>query len=58
MDKALSRDVTLIAYRRQGDAPPVILVGGVLGTAATEAREQRLDQGETDQTDLRHCQQW
>ncbi|MFB6780084.1 hypothetical protein ACFCX0_22220 [Streptomyces sp. NPDC056352] len=37
MDKTLSRDGTLIAYRRQGDGPPVILVGGALGTAATEA---------------------
>lgn len=37
MDKTLSRDGTLIAYRRRGDGPPVILVGGALGTAATEA---------------------
>ncbi|MFF2962903.1 alpha/beta fold hydrolase [Streptomyces sp. NPDC057963] len=37
MDKILSRDGTLIAYRRRGDGPPVILVGGALSTAATEA---------------------
>ncbi|WP_327244226.1 alpha/beta fold hydrolase [Streptomyces sp. NBC_01320] len=34
---SLSRDGTLITYRGQGDGPPVILVGGALGTAATEA---------------------
>ncbi|MDQ0793864.1 alpha/beta fold hydrolase [Streptomyces sp. B1I3] len=37
MDETLSRDGTSIAYRRRGDGPPVILVGGALGTAATEA---------------------
>ncbi|MFF1834642.1 alpha/beta fold hydrolase [Streptomyces sp. NPDC058231] len=37
MDKTLSADGTLIAYRRQGDGPPVILVGGALSTAATDA---------------------
>lgn len=37
MDKTLSRDGTTIAYRRQGDGPPLILVGGALGTAATDA---------------------
>ncbi|WP_327258731.1 alpha/beta fold hydrolase [Streptomyces sp. NBC_01240] len=37
MDKTLSRDGTLIAYRRRGEGPPVILVGGALSTAATEA---------------------
>ncbi|MFE5239381.1 MULTISPECIES: alpha/beta fold hydrolase [unclassified Streptomyces] len=37
MDKTLSRDGTSIAYRRQGDGPPVILVGGALSTAADEA---------------------
>lgn len=42
MDKTLSRDGTLIAYRRRGEGPPVILVGGSLGTAATEAPLARL----------------
>ncbi|MFC9243356.1 alpha/beta fold hydrolase [Streptomyces sp. NPDC057136] len=37
MDKTLSRDGTTIAYRRQGGGPPLILVGGALSTAATEA---------------------
>ncbi|MFD4901572.1 alpha/beta fold hydrolase [Streptomyces sp. NPDC058411] len=37
MDKTLSRDGTSIAYRRHGDGPPVILVGGALSTAADEA---------------------
>ncbi|MFF8917095.1 alpha/beta fold hydrolase [Streptomyces sp. NPDC015032] len=37
MDKILSRDGTLIAYRRQGDGPPLILVGGALSTAAAAA---------------------
>ncbi|MEU1213816.1 alpha/beta fold hydrolase [Streptomyces sp. NPDC005791] len=37
MDKTLSRDGTSIAYRRRGDGPPVILVGGALSTAADEA---------------------
>lgn len=37
MDKTLSRDGTSIAYRRQGDGPPVVLVGGALSTAADEA---------------------
>ncbi|MEE1808665.1 alpha/beta fold hydrolase [Streptomyces sp. BE133] len=37
MDKTLSRDGTSIAYRRRGEGPPVILVGGALSTAATEA---------------------
>ncbi|MFJ4839065.1 alpha/beta fold hydrolase [Streptomyces sp. NPDC088746] len=37
MDKTLSRDGTPIAYRRHGDGPPVILVGGALSTAADEA---------------------
>ncbi|GAA2999599.1 alpha/beta fold hydrolase [Streptomyces fulvorobeus] len=37
MDKTLSRDGTWIAYRRQGGGPPLILVGGALGTAATDA---------------------
>lgn len=42
MDKTLSRDGTLIAYRRRGEGPPVILVGGALGTAETEAPLARL----------------
>ncbi|MFD9422065.1 MULTISPECIES: alpha/beta fold hydrolase [unclassified Streptomyces] len=37
MDTTLSADGTPIAYRRQGDGPPVVLVGGALSTAATEA---------------------
>ncbi|MFI8432977.1 alpha/beta fold hydrolase [Streptomyces sp. NPDC079020] len=37
MDKTLSADGTPLAYRRQGDGPPVVLVGGALSTAATEA---------------------
>ncbi|MFH9469338.1 alpha/beta fold hydrolase [Streptomyces clavifer] len=36
MDMTLSRDGTSIAYRRRGDGPPVVLVGGALSTAATE----------------------
>ncbi|AEN12517.1 MULTISPECIES: alpha/beta hydrolase [unclassified Streptomyces] len=34
MDKTLSLDGTPIAYRRRGDGPPVVLVGGALSTAA------------------------
>ncbi|WP_203182589.1 alpha/beta fold hydrolase [Streptomyces pratensis] len=37
MDKTLSRDGTSIAYRRRGDGPPVILVGGALSTSADGA---------------------
>ncbi|MFE7355280.1 alpha/beta fold hydrolase [Streptomyces sp. NPDC057543] len=37
MDKTLSRDGTLIACRRRGEGPPLILVGGELSTAAAEA---------------------
>ncbi|MCX4674102.1 alpha/beta hydrolase [Streptomyces sp. NBC_01433] len=37
MDTTLSADGTPIAYRRQGDGPPVVLVGGALSTSATEA---------------------
>jgi pimeloyl-ACP methyl ester carboxylesterase len=36
--KAKSGDGTLIAYRRSGGGPPLILVSGTLGTAETEAR--------------------
>ncbi|GLF94803.1 alpha/beta hydrolase [Streptomyces yaizuensis] len=35
--KARSGDGTLIAYEQWGDGPPVVLVGGPLGTAATDA---------------------
>lgn len=42
MDKTLSRDGTLIAYRCRGEGPPVILVGGALGTAATDVPLARL----------------
>lgn len=42
MDKTLSRDGTLIAYRRRGEGPPLILVGGALATAETEAPLARL----------------
>ncbi|MFF1925286.1 alpha/beta fold hydrolase [Streptomyces sp. NPDC058221] len=42
MDKILSRDGTLIAYRRRGEGPPVIVVGGALGTARTEEPLARL----------------
>ncbi|MFD3653217.1 alpha/beta fold hydrolase [Streptomyces sp. NPDC058620] len=38
MDKTLSRDGTTIAYRRQGVGPPLIVVGGALSTAASDAR--------------------
>ncbi|MFF7362717.1 alpha/beta fold hydrolase [Streptomyces sp. NPDC008125] len=36
MDRILSLDGTPIAYRRQGEGAPVVLVGGALSTAATE----------------------
>ncbi|MGW2652783.1 alpha/beta fold hydrolase [Streptomyces sp. NPDC001478] len=42
MDKTLSRDGTLIAYRRRGEGPPLILVGGGLATGATDAPLARL----------------
>jgi len=42
MEKTLSRDGTALAYRRRGEGPPVILVGGALSTAATEAPLARL----------------
>ncbi|MBD0710610.1 MULTISPECIES: alpha/beta fold hydrolase [unclassified Streptomyces] len=34
--RVVSRDGTPIAYERQGDGPPVVLVSGALGTAAGE----------------------
>ncbi|MFD3972157.1 alpha/beta fold hydrolase [Streptomyces cyaneofuscatus] len=37
MDRILSADGTPIAYRRQGEGPPLVLVGGALSTAATDA---------------------
>ncbi|WP_098897712.1 alpha/beta fold hydrolase [Streptomyces sp. st77] len=37
MDRILSADGTTIAYRRQGEGPPLVLVGGALSVAATDA---------------------
>ncbi|MEW2065652.1 alpha/beta fold hydrolase [Streptomyces sp. NPDC007346] len=37
MDRILSADGTPIAYRRQGEGPPLVLVGGALSTSATDA---------------------
>ncbi|MEO3976663.1 alpha/beta fold hydrolase [Streptomyces sp. CAU 1734] len=37
LSRARSGDGTLIAYEVWGDGPPVVLVGGALGTAATDA---------------------
>ncbi|MFB6669295.1 alpha/beta fold hydrolase [Streptomyces parvus] len=37
MDRILSTDGTPIAYRRQGEGPPLVLVGGALSVAATDA---------------------
>ncbi|MER5768343.1 alpha/beta fold hydrolase [Streptomyces sp. NPDC001985] len=37
LSKARSGDGTLIAYERWGEGPPVVLVGGALCTAATDA---------------------
>ncbi|MFF6905464.1 alpha/beta fold hydrolase [Streptomyces sp. NPDC012389] len=37
MDRILSADSTPIACRRQGEGPPLVLVGGALSTAATDA---------------------
>ncbi|MFJ8662640.1 alpha/beta fold hydrolase [Streptomyces sp. NPDC093795] len=34
--RVTSRDGTPIAYERYGDGPPIVLVSGALGTAATE----------------------
>lgn len=36
MDRTLSADSTPIAYRRRGEGPPLVLVGGALATAATD----------------------
>ncbi|MER7044235.1 alpha/beta fold hydrolase [Streptomyces jumonjinensis] len=37
LSKAQSRDGTLIAYEQWGEGPPVVLVGGALCTAASDA---------------------
>ncbi|MFJ1591724.1 alpha/beta fold hydrolase [Kitasatospora albolonga] len=37
MDRILSADGTSIACRRQGEGPPLVLVGGALSSAATDA---------------------
>ncbi|MEI7034831.1 alpha/beta fold hydrolase [Streptomyces pratensis] len=37
MDRILSADGTPIAFRRQGEGPPLVLVGGALSTAASDA---------------------
>ncbi|MFK4223261.1 alpha/beta fold hydrolase [Streptomyces sp. NPDC019890] len=37
LNKAKSSDGTVIAYEQQGDGPPVVLVGGALCTAASDA---------------------
>ncbi|MGW1292046.1 alpha/beta fold hydrolase [Streptomyces sp. NPDC002533] len=37
MDRILSADGTPIAYRRRGEGPPLVLVGGALSVAATDA---------------------
>ncbi|NED12654.1 alpha/beta hydrolase, partial [Streptomyces sp. SID9124] len=42
MDTILSSDGTSIAYRRRGEGPPVVLVGGALSTAETEEPLARL----------------
>ncbi|WP_299533863.1 alpha/beta fold hydrolase [uncultured Streptomyces sp.] len=42
MDTILSLDGTSIAYRRQGEGPPAVLVGGALSTSATEEPLARL----------------
>ncbi|MFF5335025.1 alpha/beta fold hydrolase [Streptomyces sp. NPDC013181] len=42
MDTILSSDGTPIAYRRRGEGPPVVLVGGALSTAETDEPLARL----------------
>ncbi|PZT76868.1 MULTISPECIES: alpha/beta fold hydrolase [unclassified Streptomyces] len=42
MDTILSSDGTPIAYRRRGEGPPVVLVGGALSTAGTDEPLARL----------------
>ncbi|QDY79151.1 alpha/beta fold hydrolase [Streptomyces qinzhouensis] len=37
LERARSADGTLIAYERRGDGPPLVLVGGALATAASDA---------------------
>ncbi len=37
MDRILSADSTPIACHRRGEGPPLVLVGGALGTAAADA---------------------
>jgi pimeloyl-ACP methyl ester carboxylesterase len=37
LSKTKSADGTLIAYEQRGEGPPVVLVGGALCTAATDA---------------------
>lgn len=37
MDRILSADGTPIAYRRQGEGPPLVLVGGALSASAADA---------------------
>lgn len=37
LNRAESRDGTLIAYEQRGEGPPVVLVGGALCTAASDA---------------------
>lgn len=36
LDRTRSADGTPLAYERRGDGPPVVLVGGALGTAASD----------------------
>ncbi|AZK96666.1 alpha/beta fold hydrolase [Streptomyces tsukubensis] len=37
LERARSADGTLLAYERRGDGPPLVLVGGALATAASDA---------------------